>query len=74
MARRNIEGLLNEEEAASRLGNTVRTLRRWRSSGYGPRITVVGRTILYTPAAIADFLASAERSVELPRSRGRRVA
>jgi hypothetical protein len=68
------EGYRSEEEQAARLGVTVRTLRRWRSIGFGPNITRLGRFIYYAPAAETEFLTKAEQSVELPRGRGRRAA
>jgi predicted site-specific integrase-resolvase len=69
------EGYYTEEEEAKRLSVALRTLRRWRAVGYGPAITRLGRFIYYSPVAEREFLAKAERTVELPAPRrGRRAA
>ena len=47
---------LMPKEAAHYMGELVRTLERWRSSGYGPRYSKPGRKILYSRAVIDEWL------------------
>jgi hypothetical protein len=67
-------GYISEDEQATRLNVTTRTLRRWRSAGYGPRCTQVGRFFYYSEDAGPDWLKSCEKSVELAEPRRRRAA
>ncbi len=72
--RRAPEGYRTEIEQAARLGVTLRTLRRWRSIGFGPRVTRLGRFVYYRPEAEIEFLAKVEEPVERSRGRGRQKA
>jgi hypothetical protein len=74
MASVKIENLRTEREQADRLGVTVKTLRRWRDSHYGPAFTKLGRTYYYTAMAEAEFIAAQQQSVEIPPPRRRRAA
>jgi predicted DNA-binding transcriptional regulator AlpA len=56
------EGLINEHEAARRLGLKVSTLRRWRWSGQGPRHIKLGSAVRYAPSALTDFIAAGVRA------------
>ena len=68
------EGLITEAEQARRLNVTLRTLRRWRAAGYGPKAVRIGGRWAYTPQAGPEWLAAQERAVELPAPRRRRAA
>ena len=48
--------MLNEHQAAERLGLSVTTLRTWRCREKGPRFYRLGRSIRYDEAEIARFL------------------
>jgi hypothetical protein len=74
MLRNGPEGYFTEEVQAKRLGTTVRTLRRWRRTGYGPNYVRIGRFVYYAPVAENEFLAKAQQKVELPAPRRRRAA
>ena len=53
--------LLNEREAAGRLGLSVKTLRRWRWAGHPPAFIKIGRAVRYDPAEIEAFIAAGRR-------------
>jgi predicted DNA-binding transcriptional regulator AlpA len=48
--------MLNEKEAAQRLGLSVATLRTWRCREKGPRFFRLGKAIRYSEDEIAQFL------------------
>ncbi len=48
--------LIDEHAAASLLGLSVKTLRRWRWSGGGPSYVKLGRCVRYDPAEIGAFI------------------
>lgn len=48
--------LVDEHEAAARLGLAVATLRRWRWAGRGPGFIKVGAAVRYDPATLAAFI------------------
>ena len=50
--------LVDEHEAAARLGLTVATLRRWRWARRGVPWIKVGAAVRYTPADLAAFIAA----------------
>jgi predicted DNA-binding transcriptional regulator AlpA len=50
------ERLIDEHEAAARLGLMVATLRRWRWARRGPRWVKVGAAVRYSPADLAAFI------------------
>ena len=53
--------LLNEFEAADRLGLSVKTLRRWRWAGRPPNFVKIGRAVRYEPAVIENLIAAGRR-------------
>jgi hypothetical protein len=68
--KRLLAGYYAEEEAASELRQTARTLRLWRQRGIGPAWTRVGRRIFYSEAALLAWIKSLEQqSVRLPGQR-----
>ena len=55
--------LMNETEAASRLGVAPKTLERWRSTGAGPLFVRIGsRHVRYTVEDIEAWIASRRRA------------
>ena len=54
--------LIDEHEAAYRLGLKVATLRRWRWAGKPPRFLKIGAAVRYDPEEIAEFIKSALRN------------
>ncbi len=54
--------LLKEEEAANRLGLSVKTLRRWRWAGKPPAFLKIGAAVRYDPMVIADFIEASRRT------------
>ena len=56
------EGLINEHEAARRLGLKVSTLRRWRWQGCGPTFCRIGAAVRYDPRELADFIDAGRRT------------
>ena len=69
-----IGDLIPEPEEAELFDICLRTLRAWRSRGYGPAWLKIGRTIYYTPKANREFIeGAAQESCPPPRRRGRRA-
>lgn len=58
------EPLIDEYEAAERLGLAVPTLRQWRSRGRGPAFHKLGSSVRY---AVADLEAWIEAQRRTPR-------
>lgn len=56
------EGLVNEHEAARRLGMKVSTLRRWRWQGIGPVFCRIGAAVRYDPRDLVAFIAAGRRA------------
>jgi hypothetical protein len=54
--------LLDEKEAADRLGLSPRTLQAWRVSGGGPIYRKVGRRVLYAVPDLAAFVDAGTRA------------
>ncbi len=54
--------LIDEHEAAYRLGLKVATLRRWRWAGKPPRFLKIGAAVRYDPAEIAALIEAARRT------------
>lgn len=50
-----LRAALTQQEAAKFLGVTSRTLRNWRSAGFGPQPIRDGVAMLYDRAAIEAF-------------------
>ena len=49
-------GSLREQEAADFLGVSVHLIRKWRVFGGGPRVTKLGRAVVYRTRDLQDFL------------------
>jgi excisionase family DNA binding protein len=58
-----------QDELARQLGITRKTLDRWATEGKGPKVTRIGRRILYSKKTVAAWLAACERD---PHQRDRR--
>lgn len=54
--------LLSVAEAAAYLGMSRSWLTKTRLTGNGPVATVIGRRVLYTPQALAAFVASRQQA------------
>lgn len=54
--------LVDEHEAARRLGLSVKTLRRWRWSGRGPAFRKLGAAVRYAEVDLAHFVEAALRN------------
>ncbi len=54
--------LLNETEAANRLGLSVKTLRRWRWAGRPPAFVKIGFAVRYDPKVIAALIEAGRRT------------
>lgn len=62
IGREDPEGLINEHEAARRLGLKVSTLRRWRWQGIGPIFCRIGAAVRYDPRDLVDFIEAGRRT------------
>ena len=56
-----IKSLMNEREAAKRLGLRVSTLRRWRWAGKGPSFLKIGGAVRYDLADLEAFIEASRR-------------
>lgn len=54
--------LIDEKEAADRLGLSPRTLQAWRVSGGGPVYRKIGRRVAYAVSDLAAFVEAGARS------------
>jgi len=54
--------LLNEKDAAPRLGVSVRTLQAWRIRGNGPKFVKLNRKVLYRPEDLDGFVEAGLRT------------
>jgi predicted DNA-binding transcriptional regulator AlpA len=54
--------LLTESEVAGLLRLSVKTLRNWRFSGFGPRHLKMGRLVRYRLGDVKAWLASCQRA------------
>ncbi len=54
--------LAKEQEAARVLDLSVKTLRRWRWAGKGPRFLKIGGAVRYDPADLEAFMRDARRT------------
>ena len=57
-----LEGYLSEFELSEQLGNSIRTLARWRRLGEGPAWTKIGPKVFYRESAVFDWLRCQERT------------
>jgi predicted DNA-binding transcriptional regulator AlpA len=55
-------GLVRETEAARVLGLSVRTLKKWRWSGRGPKFLRLNGAVRYDRADLEAFISSARRT------------
>jgi len=53
--------LIDEHEAAKRLGLAVATLRRWRWVGRKPHFVKIGGAVRYDPADLDAFIEAGRR-------------
>jgi hypothetical protein len=67
--------LVNENEAAGILGISVRTARRWRWMGKGPRFIKVGACVRYDVADLEAFIEAGRRqsTADLGRAADKRA-
>jgi hypothetical protein len=63
-----LEDYLPEDETASQLNKTPRTLQNWRQQGIGPPYTVVGKTIYYERSKLLSWLRDQQRQPVRTRS------
>ncbi len=49
-------GLLTPAELADMLGNTVKTLAKWRWKRTGPPFVKAGKAVMYDKAAVQEWL------------------
>ena len=54
--------LIDEKEAAFRLGLKVATLRRWRWAGKPPNFLKIGSAVRYDPEVLAAFREACQRT------------
>jgi predicted DNA-binding transcriptional regulator AlpA len=54
--------LINETEAAQKLGLSVKTLRRWRWAGNPPPFLKIGAAVRYDPADLEAFIEAGRRT------------
>ncbi|WP_223692169.1 helix-turn-helix transcriptional regulator [Leifsonia poae] len=57
-----LDSLLSSATLAKRLYTTERNLSEWRITGRGPKFIRVGRTPLYRPEAVDEWLLSQEHA------------
>ena len=57
-----LPALVNEAEAAHMLSLSVKTLRRWRWAGKGPRFLKLGAAVRYDPADLTAFIEAGRRN------------
>jgi DNA-binding transcriptional MerR regulator len=56
-----LQGLIDTERAAKRLGLHPQTLRQFRSAGGGPPFVKIGAAVRYDPADLQEFIAARKR-------------
>jgi len=56
------ERLINEIEAAKLLCQSVRTIQKWRVTGYGPQFYKIGRSVRYRWREIVEWTDDRRRS------------
>ncbi len=57
-----LPALVNEAEAALMLSLSVKTLRRWRWAGKGPRFLKLGAAVRYDQGDLAAFIEAGRRT------------
>jgi hypothetical protein len=68
-----MERLLTEREAAERLRLSVRTLQKWRWSGFGPQFKTLGRSVRYSVEDLENLATSSTRSCTATARRARSI-
>lgn len=54
--------MLTEHEAAKILCQSVRTLQKWRVTGFGPEFFKIGRSVRYRRREVLDWIESRRRA------------
>jgi predicted DNA-binding transcriptional regulator AlpA len=54
--------LLSNDEAATFLGLSPKTLPKWRVSGTGPKFVRLGRRVMYRPSDLEDWISGRIRT------------
>ena len=54
--------MLTEHVAAEILCQSVRTLQKWRVTGFGPEFFKIGRSVRYRRREVADWIESRRRA------------
>lgn len=57
-----LDGLIDESMAANFLCQSVRTIQKWRVTGFGPKFVKSGRSIRYRRRDLMDWTNSRRRS------------
>jgi helix-turn-helix protein len=57
-----LDGFIDETQAADFLCQSVRTLQKWRVTGYGPKFFKSGRSIRYRRRMLLDWADTRQRS------------
>jgi hypothetical protein len=50
-----LDGLIDETRAADFLCQSIRTLQKWRTTGFGPRFYKPGRSVRYRRRDLLDW-------------------
>lgn len=66
-----ISGFAKEADAARLLGCDVRTLRRWRADGHGPRACRLRRSWRYSLTELASVLTPPDKEGQVRQGTGR---
>jgi hypothetical protein len=56
-----LDGFIDENQAAKFLCQSVRTLQKWRTTGYGPDYFKPGRSVRYSRRDLRDWTESRRR-------------
>ena len=57
-----LDGLIDEAKAADFLCQSVRTIQKWRVTGFGPKFCKSGRSIRYRRRDLMDWTNARRRS------------
>ena len=66
--------LVDEIKAAQLLDLSVKTLRRWRWAGKGPRFVKLGASVRYRLSDLDEFIAAGRRTSTSDNGAGRKAA
>ena len=50
-----LDGFIDEKKAADFLCQSVRTIQKWRVTGYGPKFSKSGRSVRYRRCALLEW-------------------